>query len=183
VAAVPSGWSSQDIGAVGLAGSSVFANGAYTITGSGENINDSADAFHYDDTTLSGDGTIIAQITSLGDTNAYSKAGVMMRDGNNADATNVAMLVSPNGMVEFEVRAATDQTTVDTEVSEVGARWEKLVRSGNTFTGYVSKDGNTWIEIGSATVISGSPIEVGLAVTSRVTSALETAVFSNVSIS
>ena len=118
----------------------------------------------------------------MGNTNAWSKAGVMIRDGNAANATEVSMLVSPNGVAEFEDRAATGQTTVDTDATETGARWEKLVRSGNTFTGYVSKDGKTWIKIGTAIVVTGSPIEVGLAVTSRVTGLLETVVFSNVSI-
>ncbi len=180
--AVPSAWTSQDIGAVGAAGSSTFANNTYTIIGSGLNINDQADAFHYDATTQNGDGTIIAQITSLGNANPWSKAGVMIRDGSDPGALEVSMLVSPNGMVEFEDRAAAGQTTTDVEVSESGARWEKLVRSGNTFTGYVSKDGNTWIKIGSTTVSIESQVDIGLAVSSRVTGTLETTVFSNVSI-
>jgi hypothetical protein len=178
----PSGWSSQDIGAVGAAGSSTFADGSYTIVGSGLNINDQADAFHYDSTSQTGDGTIIAQITSLGNANPWSKAGVMIRDGNAPGAPEVSMLVSPNGMVEFQYRAAAGQTTTDIEISESGARWEKLVRTGNTFTGYVSKDGNTWIKIGSTTVSIESQVDIGLAVSSRVTGTLETAVFSNVSI-
>ncbi len=181
--AVPSAWNSQDIGAVTAVGSSVFANGTYTISASGPNINDSADAFHYDYTSLSGDGTIVAQITNLGTTSPWSKAGVMVRAGTAANAAEVSMLVSPNGYAEFEVRAGTNQTTVDTEVVESGARWEKLVRAGNTFTGYVSKDGKTWIKIGSTTVVMSSPVEIGLAVTSRLTPNIETAVFGNVSIS
>jgi hypothetical protein len=179
----PASLTSVDIGAVKPAGSAVFANNTYTINGSGANINDSADAFHYDYTTLAGDGTIIAQISSLSNTSGWAKAGLMLRDGNSAGAAEVSMLISPNGTAEFETRAAANQTTVDTDAVETGARWEKLVRSGNSFTGYVSKDGQTWIKIGSTTFNADSSLEVGLAVTSRVTGSLETAVFSNVSIS
>ena len=41
--------------------------------------------------------------------------------------------------------------------------WFKLVRIGNTFTGYASDDGNTWIkEVGSKTIDMADEIYVDL---------------------
>jgi hypothetical protein len=60
--------------------------------------------------------------------------------------------------------------------------WYKLVRSGNTFTGYASADGSTWVQQGSQTISMASTIYVGFAVTSTDTSHVTTATFDNVTI-
>ena len=53
---------SQDIGAVGGAGSSSFSNGVYTITGSGAEIYNTSDEFRYTYASLTGDGEVTARI-------------------------------------------------------------------------------------------------------------------------
>jgi regulation of enolase protein 1 (concanavalin A-like superfamily) len=61
--------------------------------------------------------------------------------------------------------------------------WIKLARSGNVFTMYGSADGMKWVQLGtSQTVSMAQNVYVGLAVSSRSTSALATATFDNVSI-
>jgi hypothetical protein len=60
----------------------------------------------------------------------------------------------------------------------------KLTRSGNTFTGYASADGVTWVQIGTPRTISmTTAVCVGLAVSSGQNSTLATAAFDNVPIS
>ena len=54
-------WTSADIGAVGTAGSASYLNGAYTVSGSGADIWNSADAFQFVEQPLVGDGAIIAR--------------------------------------------------------------------------------------------------------------------------
>ena len=51
-------WSNQDIGAVGLAGSTSITNGVFTLTGAGADIWGAADAFHFTYQRLTGDGEI-----------------------------------------------------------------------------------------------------------------------------
>src|SRR5260370_24527856 len=61
--------------------------------------------------------------------------------------------------------------------------WLKLVRSGNTFNGYTSYDGLTWIQVGtSQTINMAQNVYVGLAVSSGSTSATVAAAFDNVSV-
>src|SRR2546426_14216 len=62
--------------------------------------------------------------------------------------------------------------------------WIKLARSGNVFTMYSSADGVNWLQLGtSQTVSMAQNAYVGLAVSSRTTSALASATFDSVSLS
>ena len=59
--------------------------------------------------------------------------------------------------------------------------WVKLVRSGNSFSGYISADSNTWTQVGAAqTITMANPVYAGLAVTAHNNSSLCTATFDNV---
>jgi hypothetical protein len=58
--------------------------------------------------------------------------------------------------------------------------WVKVVRSGNTFTGYCSPDGSTWTQVSSQTINMASSVCIGLAVTSHDDGTLCTASFDNV---
>lgn len=60
--------------------------------------------------------------------------------------------------------------------------WLKLVRAGNVFTSYWSLDGNTWNQIGSATVTMNTNATVGLFVTSHNIGELSHVAFDNVSL-
>ena len=64
--------------------------------------------------------------------------------------------------------------------------WFKLVRIGNTYTGYASEDGNTRITVGSKTIDMADEIYVGFAVdgnkAANKINNLSTAKFSNIQI-
>ena len=175
-----------DIGAVGATGSYTAAAGTHTLEGAGADIWAGTDAFRFAHQPLSGDGTIIARVVSLENTNGFAKAGVMMRESTGATARNVFALVTPtiaNGF-RFQSRATTGGTT-DRSFSGSGTapHWLRLVRAGNTFTASHSTDGSSWVAIGPAvTVTMGSTVLVGLAVTSHAAGNLATAVFDSVSI-
>jgi hypothetical protein len=57
--------------------------------------------------------------------------------------------------------------------------WLRLVRSGNTFTGYWSTNGTAWNAIGSATFAMNSTLYFGMAVLSHDSTKLATAQFRN----
>jgi regulation of enolase protein 1 (concanavalin A-like superfamily) len=189
VSPVPSGSSTKgvasltgyDIGAPPLSGSNSASNGVYTVTASGAVILFTADQFRFVETSLTGDGTIIAQVDSLTDTNIWAKAGVMIRSSLAPNASEVSTLVSPNQEDSLEVRSTIGGSTSPTDESSTD-KWVKLVRSGNTFTGYISANGTSWSEVTSVTVDMGSTVDIGLAVCSQNNNARATAVFSNVSI-
>ena len=60
--------------------------------------------------------------------------------------------------------------------------WVRLVRSGNTFTGYRSLNGVSWTQQGTTTITMGATVYIGLALTSHNNSSLCAATFDNVSL-
>ena len=73
-------WVAQDIGTVGVTGSTTFSNGAFTLNGSGADIYGTADEFHFVYLPFNGDGMLIAHVASIQNTNSWAKAGVMIRE-------------------------------------------------------------------------------------------------------
>jgi len=163
--------------------------GTFTMTGSGADIwtvNDvEADEFHFAYKTLTGVGSIIAKVQSVENTNAWAKAGVMIRESLNPDSAHATMVVTPESGVSFQRRPGTDEASVDTTTADIVApQWVKIERdlAGN-FTGSYSADGVTWTTQDTENIQMGSNVYVGLALTSHDTELTCQAVFSNVTIS
>jgi len=176
---LPTGWASQDIGAVGLAGSADYDAGRFTVRGAGANIWGSADTFHFANQLLAGDGEIVARVASMENTHSSAKAGVMIRETLTAGSRHVTLAMKPDGSVQFIARAAAGGTT-EYVAGRSGRRWLRLVRSNGVFTAYVSTDGAAWTSLGSRAIAMGVNVWVGLAVCSHTTTALNTAAFDNV---
>ncbi len=165
---LPSPWLQADIGAVGLAGSATSASGTFAVSGSGTDIESAADQFHYVYQPLSGDGTVVARIASIQNTNAWAKGGVMIRESLSPSSTHAMAVLTPGNGIAFQRRKTTGGSTVHTGGAGVAAPyWVKLVRSGSTFTGYSSPDGTSWTQVGSDTIPMGASVLVGLALTSH----------------
>jgi glucosylceramidase len=182
---LPNPWVTADIGSVGLAGSASYLNGTYTLSGSGADIWNAADAFRYADQPVNGNCEIRARVTSLQNTDPWAKAGVMLRDGTAAGAINAAVLITRSNGVAFQVRSTTGVATTSTAIGAVTApNWVRLVRgSSNLFTGYYSSDGANWTQIGSSVNIPMSNAALaGLEVTAHNNASNCVATFDNVSV-
>ncbi len=181
-ATLPSPWIDMDIGNVGQAGSASYASGAFTVKGSGDDIWDNADAFHFVFQSMTGDGSIVARVASIDYTNSWAKAGVMIRESLDADARHAMAVVTAGNGVAFQRRTTPGGTSYHTAGAAVDAPyWVKLTRSGSTFTAYRSADGSTWAPVGSATISMATSVYVGLALTSHNNSTLNASVLDNVS--
>jgi glucose/arabinose dehydrogenase/regulation of enolase protein 1 (concanavalin A-like superfamily) len=97
-AAVPSGWTSVDVGAPLMAGTTDYssADHAFYLDGNGTDVYNTNDQFHYTYMTLTGDGTIIARLRYQSNTNPSAKAGIMFKETPTAGANYVAALVYPD---------------------------------------------------------------------------------------
>ena len=180
---VPSPWQTQDVGAVGTAGSASYTNGVFTVQGAGADIWGTADAFRYVYQPVSGDSQIVARVTGVQNTNAYAKAGVMLRESVAAGAAHVILDVRPDGTVEFMTRSATNGATAWLAgTTQPPPAWLKLARSGNTVTGYVSSNGSTWTTVGSTTTSMSASATLGFLVNSHNTGALNTSTFDNAAV-
>jgi beta-xylosidase len=179
---LPYPWQTQDIGAVGVAGSAAYSNGMFTATGSGADIWNTADAFRYIYTTVSGNCTITAQVVSVQNVDPWTKAGVMIRSSLASNAPNAFVAVTPGNGVTWQYRSTTNGASYNVNTTGLSAPyWVSLVRSNGAFSGYCSPDGTNWTQMGTAqTITMGSTVDIGLALTSHNNSSLATATFDNV---
>ncbi|MGE3403277.1 MAG: hypothetical protein AB7K63_11845, partial [Vicinamibacterales bacterium] len=166
---LPDAWSSSDIGAVGAAGSVTLNAGVFTVRGAGADVWNSADAFRFLYVPLAGDGSVIARVAAVDNVNAWTKAGVMMRETLAANSRHAFMLVSPGKGLAFQRRASTGGASVHTSGgSGTAPAWLKLERAGDQFTAFRSTDGITWTAVGSQAIAMGSTVYAGVAVSSHV---------------
>jgi len=184
VATLPSPWTQQDIGNVGVAGSASVTGGVFTVSGAGTDIGGTSDSFHFVDQTVAGDGQIVARLTSLQKTSAKAKAGVSLRGTLDPGAPAVTLALQANGSVLLLSRSAAGATTKTAgTIAQNVPVWLKLTRAGSTITGFVSTNGTTWTQVGTTAVDLPATIYVGLAVTSHTTGSAATATFDNAAVS
>lgn len=175
-----SGWQDVDVGAVGVAGSSSISGDAGEVRGSGADIWGAGDQFHFRSETLTGDGAIIARVTSAGGGHPWAKVGLMFREDVAPASRNVMALVTPGGRVGLQARAATLDTTTFVEKWGGAPVWLMLARTGDVFDAFRSNDGENWTPIGSSTVEMPPTIHVGLAVSSHNNAVLNTGTFAGI---
>ncbi len=181
----PPGWNGADIGNPPLPGSDSYANGVWTVAGSGRDIGGTADQFHLAWQTLPGDGGISARVVTEANTNSRARAGVMLRQSTDPGAPFYAMLVTPQRGI-FVLRRATQGGGVSTVASLPGTTpiFVQVSRSGNTYTAAMSNDGVTWTVVpgSSSTMTMPGAVLAGLAVTSHTLTQVNTATFDQVAL-
>jgi beta-glucanase (GH16 family) len=186
VSIVPGGWSDADVGSPGSAGFASFdpSSATWTVGGGGSDIWNSADQFNFVHRDLPGDGSLIARVAALANTNAWAKAGVMLRNDETPGSAFADVVITPSNDVSFQWRATAGAAPSSTTVAGVAAPdWVKLARSGNSLSGYYSTDGVNWTQIGvSQSVSMNTDALAGLAVTAHDNAALSAATFSNVAV-
>jgi regulation of enolase protein 1 (concanavalin A-like superfamily) len=164
---LPIPWSTADVGSVGGPGAAGLSGSTFTMLGSGSTIGGSADGFRFVYQPLTGDGTITARVATQENTANGARAGVMIREALTAGSKSALMAVTPASGALFVRRTTTGGSSSTTTTASLAAPyWVRLARVGGTVTGYVSPDGVTWTQAGTATVGMTATVYVGLAVSS-----------------
>ena len=184
IIAVPNNWFDGDVGNVGTKGWTVYQNGTFTVNGAGADIWGARDAYHAVESSIGADGVIVARVTAENAADAFAKAGVIAANSKGSTEPTVILDIRPNGIIEFMARPSFggQMAFVAGSASPLPV-WLKLQRTGSTFTGYMSADGNDWQVVGSTNVSMPTNINAGIAVTSHDTSALNTSTFDHLSVS
>jgi hypothetical protein len=112
--------------------------------------------------------------------NAWTKAGVMIRQSLTADSPHASMFVTPGRGLAFQRRQTAGAASLSTSAAGVAPMWVKLVRAGQLVTASVSSDGVTWTTVGQDTVALSGAVWAGLALTSHDASRLASATIDNV---
>ncbi|MBN1516609.1 DUF1349 domain-containing protein [Candidatus Sumerlaeota bacterium] len=177
-------WLSTDIGDVGIPGSDQQNNGTFIVRGSGENIWNKRDEFRYVYQELNGDVMVTARILAMQNTDEWAKAGVMIRETLAHNAKYINCYLSPHGICFHMRTGAGDKARAASETLTplTAPCWVRLVREGDIFTGYCSRDGEQWTKIGSVELGMAGKITAGLMVCSLDDSVICEAQFDHVSV-
>jgi hypothetical protein len=166
------------------AGSRSELGSSETIVAGGSDIYNSADQFHYAFTNRTGDVVVTARVTSLGATDPWAKAGLMIRSSSAGGASNAMIEVTASQGAQFQYRSTANQATSKVTVTGNAApKWLRLTRSGNTFKGEMANaSSGPWTQVGSTVTINGFAAKalIGLAVTSHNVNSKTTATFTDV---
>lgn len=177
--ALPAPWANVDVGAPKLAGSAAYTNGIFTINAAGDDIWGDADQFHFVHQQLTGDGEIVARVTSQTNTDDWAKTGVMIKQSTTAGSAYALLGVTPANGIAFQYNFVNDGGSVPYAFPNA---WVKLTKVRDIVTAYTSVDGVTWTQTGSATIALGTDTRVGLFVTSHNGSRLNESKFDNVTV-
>lgn len=143
-------------------------------------INNNADAFRFLYQPMTGDGQMTVRIDAMKDTGGGGSIGVMIRESLNSDSRHAFIGLSCAGSFRWEKRSQTGGNTSVNNFSKPALpnAWVRLVRVGNTLSGYTSTDGVNWTLANNASVNMSSNVYVGLVVASGSTSTLNSVAFS-----
>ena len=161
-------------------------DGSLTVTSDSGDIWGTADDFRYAWKRLSGDGSIVVRVDSLVDTWPWAKAGVMIRQDTSPGSQHSFMPISGGGGngASWQGRVSEGVASVNTDATDPVATpyWVRIDRAGDSLTGSISVDGETWTQLGDPReVVMDGPVLIGLALTSHNVNQATSAQFSNVS--
>ncbi len=184
---IPSSWTATDIGNPGLAGSSCYQNGVYTVKGSGTGVQMSSDKCHLMRLTTARDVyDIKVQLLTSQNTAANARAGITIQESTAPGSRRVSLLYNVgNNKFEFQARANTNGSINIANASNVNIpRWLRITKaSGSFWNAYYSFDGLNWTFITKQKVTLPTNVIAGLMVTSGSAVILNTATFNNLLVS
>ncbi|MHC4521201.1 MAG: DUF1349 domain-containing protein, partial [Planctomycetota bacterium] len=164
------------------------ADGSILMNAIGNDIWDRADQFRYAYRTLSGDGSMTVRVDAIdGSPHGWVKGGAMIRQNIEPGAVNAFTAVTggsgDGATFQWRETADTDSSSSRTLTGIAPPYYARIVRAGNTFTGYLSADGENWEQQGdsSVDVAMTDPVLIGLALTSHNVDQATSAAFADIS--
>ena len=206
VIGLPSPWLNTDIGSPKWAGAAGQTDGMYLVSGAGT-IGGLSDSFQFAYQPMSGDVILYAYVSPVQDACANGLAGVMIRESLAPEAQYAAAGLTPDGGIVWSARtntgslalsytwdasslvppATSNSGTVASPAPSMSGPsstgWFCLMLVADTFFGFYSADGASWIAVGSTPSNMGPSWYCGLAVSSGAPNLLNTSSFANVNLS
>jgi ABC-type transport system involved in multi-copper enzyme maturation permease subunit len=158
---------------------------AYAALPTGPGGESVTDTYYFVHRSLTGDGSITAEVTSLTEvtesgtttqggpastrpaTVPWSKAGLIITAGPGQGSAYAAVMVTGSHGTRMQWNYTGDAPGLAGGVSAASPRWLRLVRSGDVITGYDSADGTRWAKIGTVALPGlASTVQAGMFATS-----------------
>jgi hypothetical protein len=165
---------STDVGTSG--GSTGPDDVVWSLTAKGADVWGTSDQFGFASEPFNAaNGSLAARVRSVQNVNAWTKAGVMFREGTSstqpaANAKYVFVMVTPGKGITMQYRSTTggSAAALGAAVAGTAPAWARLMKTGVTYVGQWSIDGTTWTSFGSVTIaMDRAKTQAGLALTSH----------------
>jgi extracellular elastinolytic metalloproteinase len=182
VSGLPCGWRVGPV-AAGCGGTATFApqNSLWTATATNcyYGAPFTGDAKLFAQYSLCGNGSLTARVASVNNANTW--AGIVIRDSAAAGAKKVQIMTNMSSSnLRREIRTTTGGDAFPSMMINPNRYWLRLVRQGNTITGFTSANGLLWFHVLSVNIPMGACAEIGLVVTSAGPGQTGVATFDNV---
>ena len=119
---------------------------------------------------VEGDFDVAVRIQSFASQDIWSRAGLMAREGPEAEARFAAALATPTlagSLFEQRPRAGGPSTRSGSFPATPPNCWLRLARAGDQFLAYASQDGGTWVLLGKSSLALSNQLQLGLVVASQ----------------
>ena len=182
---IPPVWQSADIGYVAYPGDVCVDNGTYTITSSGDDIWNTADAFHYVfQKVITNETELTIRVASINNTNSFAKCGIMFRQNLDPGSPYISISLIPSNQIYIQTRTSQSGSAVNvgTNIAHGAPYWLRIYNIGNKYVCSYSNNGYDWTKMDSVTMAMGTNPYVGIAYTTHNNSVLGTAVVDNVAL-
>jgi hypothetical protein len=157
----------------------------YVVTGSGENMWLTADAFHFAWKKMSGDVSLTADISfANGAGNEHKKAVLMIRQSLDADSAYADAALHASGLTSLQYRDQKGDATHEIQANISAPARLRLVKRGDSVYLFLGGPGSDLKAAGASVRLTFSgTFYVGIGVCSHDKDALEKAAFSNLELS
>ncbi|WOO43273.1 hypothetical protein [Rubellicoccus peritrichatus] len=163
---ISEGLTGVTIGSNSSGSSRIILTNEWEVTGSGVGLSGTADNIYFEETGVEGDFMAIARVVDLQSNGLNPRAGLMVRESNNAGARMVAIATTPSTNYAVTSRtavagSATETTTTESYTYPDG--WLMLERVGDMINVAVSSDGQSFTQVDNFTLSGlGAIVNVGL---------------------
>ena len=168
------------IGNATPAGGMVPTGNGWNITGGGSGLGGTNDQCQLAYVPQTGDFDYKVRLDSLGLADAWSEAGLIVREDLTPGGRFATTLATPTiSGAFFESRTATNGSPAFSGSFPVNYpnTWLRLKRAGTTFSGFAGFDGTNWAQLGTATMALPTTVYFGFVVSSYTTNQPATGAF------
>ncbi|HVU28690.1 MAG TPA: lamin tail domain-containing protein [Verrucomicrobiae bacterium] len=160
----------QNIGNPPVLSTIVGTGNGLNLAASGSDTGGTSDQGGFSYQLVSGDFDVATRVSGLDLSDIFAKAGWMARESLATNSRYAASLTTPtmNGsFFSWRNPAGSAANTAGNFPPNYPNTWLRLKRSGNTFSGFAGYDGQTWTQLGSATIAMSNQVYLGFSVSSH----------------
>ena len=164
---LPKGWNFIGVNstAYGSGRFDIAQDSTFIVNGLGADIGGTVDTHGFIYKKVTGDATLTVRLVS--DKEEFYKVGLIMRSTLSGNSHRVGLTLGEKGyrMLRTCTRTSMGGTTSWQNGTNYGKApmWLRISRKGNTFTTSISRDNQTWHEVGKSTFSMPSSYYVGMA--------------------